>query len=307
VVSPPRLGLLNLTTHQYKNAIPTMSTTPRTEETAAIVTTVIARRRSVRRFTDEPVSRDLLENLVLAGIQAPSGSNFQNQRFLIIDDAAEIEHIGKLRFVWPYRGAEKGKIETQFPAGIVGFAKALIVVFADAEENDRRGAGEYYLWESLEIQNCAASMENMLILATAMGLASCWISASEPMNHTRLLSGATWRELFAGYDIPLHYKIQGILLLGYPRDVDELGFAKGEKKHGATVWQSTERKPIEHYLVSKCSGVGTVAALPAVSRLKLKLLSVLLHRFLILIRIVDRAIHRIEIDRLAQQHEEKKS
>lgn len=284
-----------------------MSTTLRTKETAVTVATVIARRRSVRRFADEPVPRGLLEQLVLAGIQAPSGSNFQNQRFLIIDDAAEIAHIGKLRFVWPYRGAERSKIEAQFPGGIVGLAKALIVVFADAEENDRRGSGEYYLWENLEIQNCAASMENMLILATAMGLASCWVSASDPMNHTRLLSGATWRELLAGYDIPLHYKIQGILLFGYPRDVDDLGFAKGEKKHGATVWKSTERKPIEYYMVSRRPDASTVAALPAASRLKLKMLSVLLHRFLILIRIVDRAIHRIEISRLAQQCEEKKS
>jgi hypothetical protein len=59
--------------------------------------------------------------------------------------------------------------------------------------------------------------------------------------------------------------------------------------------------------VSRRPGAGTVAELPAASRLKLKMLSVLLHRFLILIRIVDRAIHRIEISRLAQQSEEKKS
>lgn len=284
-----------------------MSTTTRTEKTAITVATVIARRRSVRRFADEPVPRELLEQLVLAGIQAPSGSNFQNQRFLIIDDAAEIAHIGKLRFVWPYRGADRSKVEDQFPGGIVGLAKALIVVFADAEENDRRGTGEYYLWENLEIQNCAASMENMLILATAMGLASCWVSASEPMNHTRLLSGTTWRKLFAEYDIPPHYKIQGILLFGYPLIVDEFGFAKGEKKHGATVWKSTERKPIEHYLVPKCTGAGMVAALPIASKLKLKALSFFLHRLLILICTVDRAIHRIEIGRFLHQHGEKNS
>lgn len=289
------------------NATSNMSMTPRTDKTPATVATVIARRRSVRRFADDPVPRDLLEQLVMAGIQAPSGSNFQNQRFLIIEDTAEIESIGRLRFVWPYRGTDRSKIEAQFPGGIIGLAKALIVVFADAEENDRRGSGEYYLWESLEIQNCAASMENMLILATAMGLASCWVSASEPMNHTRLLSGTTWHELFAKYDIPLHYKIQGILLFGYPLDVDEFGFAKGEKKHGATVWQSTERKPIEHYLVQKRTGAGTVAVLPIASRLKLKTLSFFLHRLLILIRIVDRAIHRLEIGRFLHQHGEKNS
>ena len=149
-----------------------MDDEPLSSHTAAVVASVIAHRRSVRRFADRPIPRELLEQLVTAGIQAPSGSNFQNQRFLIIEDPEEINRIGKLRFVWPYRGTDRSRVEGRYPGGIIGLAKALIVVFADAQENDRRGTGEYYLWESLEIQNCAASIENILILATAMGWAA---------------------------------------------------------------------------------------------------------------------------------------
>ena len=67
-----------------------------------------------------------------------------------------------------------------------------------------------------------------------MGLGSCWVSATEAMNHTRLLSGASWRKVFDAYDVAVAYKIQGIILLGYPHDVDQLGFAKGEENmvHG---------------------------------------------------------------------------
>lgn len=278
-----------------------MSTEFRTDETAATVATVIARRRSVRRFSDKSVPRDLLEQLVLAGIQAPSGSNSQNQRFLIIEDKAEIEMIGRLRFVWPYRGTAREKIGLQFPSGIVGLAKALIIVFADANENDWRGMGEYYLWEALEIQNCAASMENMLILATAMGLAGCWVSANEPMSHTRLLTDSTWREIFSNYDIPLHYKIQGILLFGYPCDVDELNFAKGEKKHGATVWRNTARRPLEYYLITKRRIDCHVSELSTMLKMRLRLLSNLLRFMLSLTRFIDRAIHRIEMRKLSKK------
>ena len=274
------------------------------EHTAAAVASVIAHRRSVRRFADRPVPRELLERLVTAGIQAPSGSNFQNQRFLIIEDSEEIDRIGKLRFVWPYRGTDRSRIEGRYPGGIIGLAKALIVVFADAEENDRRGAGEYYLWESLEIQNCAASIENILILATAMGLGSCWVSATEAMNHTRLLTGTSWRKVFGAYDVAMTYKIQGIILLGYPRDIDELGFAKGEKKHGATVWQSTERRPFHHYVVGKRRGNTTVETVGAFSRWKLSIFSGLLRRLLRIVRALDRAIHRIEVDGRNRQYRE---
>lgn len=264
-------------------------------ETADIVATVIARRRSVRRYADTPIDNAVLERLVAAGIAAPSGSNSQNQRFLIIHDPEEILRIGHWRFVWPYRGTRREKIELDFPGGIVGLSKALIVVFADAAENDRRGNGEYHIWETLEIQNCAAAIENILILATAMGLASCWVSASETMNHTRLLTGYTWRKLFCGYAIPQSYKIQGMVLLGYPTTTDELGFPKGEQKHGATVWQSTERKALDHYLVKSAPSLTPSMRLPALDGVRLAVFSRLLSWSMALSRGLDLAIHRIEI------------
>ena len=116
------------------------------------------------------------------------------------------------------------------------------------------------------------------------------------MNHTRLLSGASWRKVFDAYDVAVAYKIQGIILLGYPHDVDQLGFAKGEKKHGATVWQSTERRPFEYYVVNQRSGNTTAGTVGPFSRWKLRIFSGLLQRLLCIVRALDRAIHRIEVD-----------
>ncbi len=277
-----------------------------TDSTAEIVATVIAHRKSVRRFADKPVPPEILDALVTAGIQAPSGSNSQNQRFLVVTEADEIERIGKLRFVWPYRGTERNKIEQRYPAGIVGLAKAIIVVFADAQENDRRGNGEYYLWERLEVQNSAASIENILVLATAMGLASCWVSAGEAMNHTRLLSGSTWRKVLRDYEIPPTYKIQGIVLLGYPLDVDALGFAKGEKRHGATVWQSTERKPLQHYLIGRHTVGSSIESTGGLIKWRLRTLSAMLQLLLRGVSVLDRAIHRIEMASRPTRHEEER-
>jgi nitroreductase len=189
---------------------------------------VIQNRRSVRFFSDEPLSQKDLMDLVEAGVYAPSGSNWQNQRFLVVTDKEEIERIGETRYVFPWRTKSYGKAREKRPAGLLGQATALILVFADAMENDRRQNGEYHIWEPLEIQNTSASIQNILLMATAKGIGTCWVSASDQMSFTRLLSGKSWRSLLAPYNIPNSFKLHGIICCGYPKECNELGYPRGE-------------------------------------------------------------------------------
>lgn len=264
-----------------------------------IVMESLTRRRSVRSFTDQPVPQKWLDLLVEAAIAAPSGSNWQNQRFLVLTDQEEIQQAGKIRFVWPYP-TDRQKARENRPAGVLGNATAIIAVFADALQNEARGEGEYYLWESLEIQNCAASVQNILTLATSLGLGSCWISASEKMNHTRTLSKKTWRDCFAHYDIPPHFKIQGVVLLGFPRKPDEEGYATGELKHGATNWRSTARKPIADYLIRRLEH-SNPAKLSAARRGGVRIISLIIRGLLRIVRCLDRTVHQIEYRALTRQ------
>ncbi|MDZ7685338.1 MAG: nitroreductase family protein [Gammaproteobacteria bacterium] len=160
-------------------------------EKAGIIRDVILQRRSSRTFVDKPVPRDVLLELVEAGIYAPSGSNSQNQRFLIVDDEEQIARIGAARHVLPYptKARPTSEKRDKHPQGIVGRAPALILVFADTALNEKRPRGEDFIWDSINCQNCAAAIENILLLATAKGLATCWISASESMSRTRLTTG----------------------------------------------------------------------------------------------------------------------
>ena len=258
-------------------------------------------RRSVRTFNSDPIPGEILDDLIEVAKYAPSGSNWQNQRFLVITDPSEIEKVGKIRFVWPYKAAKIDKIKQSHPAGILGHGAALILVFADASRNDARGNGEYYIWESLETQNCAASVQNILTLATAYGLGSCWVSASEKMNYNRMLSGQSWRAALSSYDIPDFYKIQGVVVLGYPRKYDEEGYAVGEKMHGATNWASTERKDNDHYLIKKLAA-SNESKLTTLERLLVQVLSKGIKGLLVLIRLFDKGIHRIEFERYIRKN-----
>lgn len=268
-------------------------------ETANAVEATITHRRSVRHFSDRPIEPETLKRLVNAGIYAPSGSNWQNQRFLIIDDKAEIARVGETRFVWPYQKADLNRIKKNHPAGIIGKSAALILVFSDSLENDRRNNGEYYIWQALEIQNCSASIQNILLMAASLGIGTCWISASETMNYSRMLSGDTWRKVLATYDIPAHYKIQGVIMLGYPTSTDELEFPVGEKMHGATIWQGTERKPLEHYLIRHGrENSDKVPTLPKLQQIKLRLASQAAVKLMKVMTWLNQHIYKIEIKRV---------
>lgn len=108
---------------------------------------VITRRRSVRKFRPDPVPRETLERIVAAGLEAPAGCNAQLKQYVIVDDP---DVVARLRAF----------------SSAIHDAPAVIVQLIEPKATR---FGEYYL------QDAAASMENMLLAAVALGYGSCWI------------------------------------------------------------------------------------------------------------------------------------
>jgi nitroreductase len=111
----------------------------------------IASRYSYRGdFTDTPVPRKDLEKIVQAGIQAASACNAQVATFVIVDDPQLLRQI----------------------ADILGkpfclSAKAMIACVADPRP--------VYATLSFAAEDCAASVENMLLAIQALGYATVWL------------------------------------------------------------------------------------------------------------------------------------
>lgn len=112
----------------------------------------IMTRASVRTYTDEQISDDLIEKILRAGMAAPSAVNKQPWEFVVVKDSAMcIALADSLKNMHMLAGA---------PLGIVvcgNLDKAI------------DGEGESY-W----IQDCSAVTENMLLAAHAMGLGAVW-------------------------------------------------------------------------------------------------------------------------------------
>jgi nitroreductase len=138
-------------------------------------------RRSVRRYTDRPVGKDQLMEIIKAGTWAPSGLNNQPWRFVIVRgrDARE-----KLAGFTKYRT-------------IIESAPVCIAVFIDrgAMYNDVK-----------DHQAVGACIQNMLLAAHALGLGAVWLG--EILNnaeHVRVL-----------LELPPEMELMAVVAIGHP-------------------------------------------------------------------------------------------
>lgn len=270
-------------------------------ETADLVEGVIRRRRSCRHFAEDAIAAETLERILEAGIHAPTASNTQNVRFILLTDRAELRHLDSMRYCWPYRSYTR-RVGSDAD-GLIGRAPAAILVLTDGSLTGLADGAEHRIWRASDIQNASAAIENMMLMATALGIGTTWISASEEMSHSRLMLGRTWPAALPDYDIPPDHHIQGIVILGHPRRTDAAGFPSGEGMHGVD-WTPTERQPLESHLISPAT---PSAQLPSQSaphaplkppstavRLQLRLMSTAIRGLLGIVRRLERRMLRVE-------------
>jgi nitroreductase len=145
----------------------------------------IRARRSIRRFTSEPVSDEVIKSLLEAAMSAPSAGNQQPWEFVVIMDRKILDEIPK---VHPY-------------AQMCKQAPAAILVCGNLERESHRG-----FW----VQDCSAATQNILIAATEKGLGSVWCGVYPREDRVRGL-----RKLLAIPDqiIPL-----ALIPIGHPAE-----------------------------------------------------------------------------------------
>lgn len=107
-------------------------------------------RKSIRKYTEEQVSKENIKEILRAAMAAPSARNQQPWEFIVVRDKEKINEIIE---VSPYTTPLKT-------------APVAIVVCG----NLHRETAEGY-W----VQDCSAAIENMLIQITHMGLGAVWM------------------------------------------------------------------------------------------------------------------------------------
>lgn len=181
---------------------------------------VIQDRRSIRDYTDEPVSEGDLDKILEAARQAPSGENAQPWRFIIVKDAETRKRLGALA------GGGSGR---RFTAEFV--TKKMQERFSSLEDEEKKKAvfekltsgkvstflanapvnivvcGRKDVWDLP--YDTSAAIENMLIMITALGLGACWVIA--PCIDIR-----DEQRVKALFGLPEEMKVISIVAVGHP-------------------------------------------------------------------------------------------
>lgn len=109
---------------------------------------VIEKRHSVRKYSDRPVEKEILDAIVKVAGTAPSSRNSKSSAFLIVEDRDTLDALSQMR---------------DYGSALLKGAQAAIVVLGDESKTD--------LW----VDNCAISATFIQLAVTAMDLVSCWV------------------------------------------------------------------------------------------------------------------------------------
>jgi len=147
---------------------------------------IIYKKRTIRRFNQEPIPIDILKKLIDFARMAPMGNNIQSLEYIIIID-------NKVR-------------EKLFP--LVAWAGSLPKDERVPEEN-RRPMGYIIVLVNTKIKKeptseIGAAIENILLGAVSYGLGACWMGSIDRKQIRELL------------DISNEYEISYVISIGYP-------------------------------------------------------------------------------------------
>ncbi|MGI6168700.1 MAG: nitroreductase family protein [Christensenellales bacterium] len=140
---------------------------------------IIVSRRSIRKYNDKPVHRQTINQIIAAGMWAPTACNKQEYRFIYLQDKETLNQLTAL--------------------GTAHFVKdcnqAILVLYDNRIDN---------LEYRDDILSAGAIIQNMLLQAAQLQVATCWVC--------NLPSKASLRKLL---DIPPSYDPIALITLGY--------------------------------------------------------------------------------------------
>ena len=158
---------------------------------------IIFKRKSVRKFKEERVPDDLIENLLKAGMQAPSSCNSQPWEFIVVDRKEDKEAISRMhQFAKPAANSSH-----------------LIITLGNLNE-----AKVHRMID----QDLGACNENILLQATHEGLGAVWLGFHPIEDRTLRLK--EYLEI-PDYCIPF-----SVICVGYPENEGEVKLRYDESK-----------------------------------------------------------------------------
>jgi len=162
----------------------------------------IKKRRTIRRFKQDPIPSETLQKLIDYARIAPAASNIQSVEYIIVESPAMSEKMFPL-----VRWASSLPKEKRTPeSGRQPTAYIIVLVNTNIKKS-------YYEFD------VGAAVENILLGAVSFGIGTCWMGS---------IKGKDIRVLL---DIPDFYEIKHVISLGYPDETSVIESYKDSFKY----------------------------------------------------------------------------
>ncbi len=147
----------------------------------------IFERRSIRKFTDQMIPDDILEQLVEAALHAPSGRGDKTWKFTVVTNADLIRKLAD-------------GISRQLNRQGYNMYNPTVLIIPSNLRDSRFGK-----------EDDACALQNIFLAAHAYGVGSCWINQLQGICDTDII-----RPILDEMGIPADHVIYGMAALGYP-------------------------------------------------------------------------------------------
>lgn len=181
----------------------------------------ILHRRSIRRFDTRQIEEEALQQILQAGLYAPSAGGRQGVLFVVCQDREVNERLGKIKRTnsHPRMATATRYVSREQPS--IADDPALTNAFYDAPTVLTLFAPKDFLFA---VDDCAVAAENMMLAADSLGVGACyigqgWTAFADPYG----------QEILRQWGVRGDYYAVMQLLLGYPRPGDAHPAAKPRK------------------------------------------------------------------------------
>lgn len=152
---------------------------------------LLRNRRSIRKYTGQPIEIEKLNILKEAVLRSPSSKNINPWEFIFIDDPDKISQLKQCK-----------------PHGVtpLNTTPLAVVICADENKND--------VW----VEDCSIASILLQVTAHSVGLGSCWIQIRNRMYSETVSSEKYIQDML---NIPPNYRVLNIVTIGYPAKMRE--------------------------------------------------------------------------------------
>jgi nitroreductase len=176
---------------------------------------LIKQRKAIRKYTDKPIPKKLIDEIIEAGKWGPSVPSFLNiqpWRFVVITNKDIINKIAQVTLMKSKKLGAGANILLSSASRIINGSHAVILIYNSGEFRsiEEKYKAIYANFKELippaELSAISAAIQNMVLIAESLGIGSCWLD-------TPLFSKEEINKI-----LNINKRLIAVLTLGYPAE-----------------------------------------------------------------------------------------